>query len=354
MVDTEIALRRLAQQRLTGHPCATPEEVVTWLGAVQAQDYPGALWSLGQRMDGATIDAIERAFAAGTILRTHVMRPTWHFVAPADIRWLLALTAPRVHAASAYQYRQLELDGALIARSNTIMAGALEGGHHLTRAELGAALERAGIATSGLRLTYLVMRAELDAVICSGPRRGKQFTYALLDERAPRARSLSRDDALAGLTRRYFTGHGPATARDFAWWSGLTLADVKAGLEMVADQLSHEERDGQTYYFAPDALPAAAPDHAPLLLPTYDEFLIGYAAFDAARRGARGASAPLVYDPTIILGGQVAGGWRRTIQRGEVVVERAPAAPLAPAHDAALTAAAERFGQFLGLPVVLT
>ncbi|HEY7834603.1 MAG TPA: winged helix DNA-binding domain-containing protein [Ktedonobacterales bacterium] len=354
MATAAIGLRRLAQQRLAGQAFATPAAAVAWLGAVQAQDYPGALWSLGMRLhEGTTAGDIERAFDAGTILRTHVLRPTWHFVTPADIRWLLALTAPRVLAASAYSMRRAELDDALCARSNAIIAAEVRGGHHRTRTELATALEREGIAATGLRLTYLVMRAELDAVICSGPRHGKQFTYALLDERAPHTKTPGRDEALAELTQRYFTGHGPATVRDFVWWSGLTVADAKAGLALVGSALAHEERDGQTYWFAAAALPAADPAHAPLLLPTYDELLVGYSAFDATRRGERGASAPQVFDPTIILGGQVVGGWKRTLQRGSVVIERAPFAPLAPAADAAITAAANRYGRFLGLPVVL-
>ena len=357
MTSTAIALRRLAQQRLAARPLATAAEVVAWLGAVQAQDYPGAKWALGQRMRAATDDAIERAFSDGAILRTHVMRPTWHFVTPADIRWMLALTAPRVNAAMAYYFRQFELDDALFARTNAVIAAALQGGQHLTRAELGTALARAGINATGTRLAHIVSRAELDAVVCSGPRRGKQFTYALLDERVPPARPLSRDEALAELTRRYFMSHGPATVRDFTWWSGLTVASAKAGLDMAGSALSQETLGGQPHWFAPSELSAAAPSHAPYLLPTYDEFLVGYAAFDATRRGGeqrgQGARAPLTFDAPLVIGGQVAGNWRRSFQRGTVVFERAPFAPLTAAEDAAVTTAAERYGQFLGMPVAL-
>ena len=217
MSGVAIALRRHYHQRLTQNPLPGPAEVVAWLGAVQAQDYPGAKWALGLRMQDAADDIVERAFSDGAILRTHVMRPTWHFVTPADIRWMLNLTASRVNAASAYMYRQLELDDALFLRGNAVIARALQGGRQLTRVELRGALAEAGIVAEGARLSYIVMRAELDAVVCSGPWRGKQFTYALLDERAPRSRALERDQALAELTLRYFRGHGPATARDFAW-----------------------------------------------------------------------------------------------------------------------------------------
>jgi winged helix DNA-binding protein len=354
MAETAIALRQLSQQRLTKNPLATPAEVVAWLVAVQAQDYAGAKWALGLRMQNATDDVIERAFADGSILRTHVMRPTWHFVTPGDICWLLDLTAPRVNAVNAYAYRQNELDDALFRRSNAIIADALRGGSHLTRAELGSALTRSGIVATGLRLTLIVMRAELDAVVCSGPRRGKQFTYALLDERAPQARRMPRDEALAELTRRYYTGHGPATIQDFAWWSGLTVADVKAGLNMVGSDLAHEEIEGKTYWF-PALIPAAA-EVSPMafLLPTYDEFLVGYAGFDKARRGGPDASQDLTFDSTIVLDGEVVGSWKRTVKGGAVIVELAPFFPLSSAQQEAVTVAALRYGGFAGLPVSCT
>src|SRR5262245_24524323 len=170
-------------------------------------------------------DSIDELFNEGKILRTHVMRPTWHFVMPEDIRWMLKLTAPRINAVSAYYFRKMELDQAVLARSNAAISKALRG-KHLTREELGQVLGRAKIDAKGLRLIYLMIRAELDAVICSGPLRGKQFTYALLDERVPKCRTLKRDEALAELTIRYFTSHGPALLRDFVWWSGLTITDA--------------------------------------------------------------------------------------------------------------------------------
>jgi hypothetical protein len=304
-------------------------------------------------MQHATDDVIERAFTAGTILRTHVMRPTWHFVTPADIRWLLELTAPRVNALNVHHYRQLELDDALFRRSNAVIATTLQGGRQLTRAELGAVLAQAGIVADGIRLGYIIHRAELDAVVCSGPRRGKQFTYALLDERAPQARNLTRDEALAELTRRYYTGHGPATVRDFVWWSGLTVADAKAGLGMVASGLVHEEIDGQTYWFSASLPPAAEPSPAAFLLPAYDEFLVGYASFDKSRTAGRAAGEEVIFNSSLVIGGRVAGSWRRTFNKGAVVIELAPFAPLTAAESEAVTIAARRYGEFVGMPVVL-
>ena len=354
MPSTEIMRYRLAQQRLSQNPFRAPSEVVAWLGAVQSQDYLGAKWSLGLRTQGPTDEAVEQAFNAGTILRTHVMRPTWHFVMPADIRWLLELTAPRLHAANATRYRQLDLDETLLRRSDEVIANALQGGQSLTRAELGAALAEAGILAKGLRFIYILFHAELDGIVCSGPRRGKQFTYALLDERAPHARSLPRDEALAELTRRYFTSHGPATARDFAWWSGLTVADARAGLDMLASTMVHEVIDGQSYYFPASMPPAAELSDSALLLPTFDEILVGYTSFDKTRSGGQDLSQKVAFNPRIVIGGRIVGSWRRTFEKGAVNVEIVPFTPLTAAQEAAITAAAQRYGDFVEMPVLYT
>ncbi len=351
MPVTSIGLRRLSQQRLAQQPFATPEEVVSWMGAVQSQEYLGAIWSLGMRVRDATDDTIERAFAEGRLLRTHVMRPTWHFVAPADIRWMLDLTTSRVKATMAYYARQLELDDTLLARANDILGGALAGGMFLTRAELGRALAEAGIVAEGQRLGHIVMNAELDAVTCSGPRRGKQFTYALLAERAPQAKSLPREEALAELTRRYFTSHGPATDRDFSWWSGLTLADARSGIEMLGSRLSHEEIDGQSYWFSAEQPPVAEPAPGAFLLPTYDELLVGYSGFGAALTGGRGNGEWERFNATIIIGGQVVGNWRRTVAKGVAVVECVLFQPPTAPDREAIFAAAQRYGAFFGVSV---
>jgi hypothetical protein len=356
MTNLDITHQRLNNQYLEGRSLARPEDIVAWLGAVQAQDYAGAKWALGQRVQGADDVIVEQAFTEGAILRTHVMRPTWHFVAPADIRWLLALTAPRVHAVNAYMYRQLELDDALCERSNKAIAEALAGGHYLTRAELGAVLARADIVAEGMRLGYIMHRAELDAIVCSGPRRGKQFTYALLDERAPQAKTLARDEALAELTKRYFTSHGPAMAQDFAWWSGLTLADVREGLEMVKDALIQETVGDQTYWLSPDRPLIKAPSPTAYLLPNYDEYLISY-------RDSRSALDPkylqlfamrnVVFSHFVVVDGRVLGSWRRTFAKKTVVIALRLFEPVNEVQFQAIRAAVERFGRFLGMPVTL-
>lgn len=353
-----IARQRLANQHLTEPILEKPSEVVSWLGAVQAQDYAGAKWAVAQRTRGIVDATIEQALTDGTIVRTHVLRPTWHFVTAADVRWMLALTAPRVHASNAYRYRQLELDAAVFRRSNAALTRALRGGKQLTRAELADVLERAGIVTKEpSRLGYLLMRAELDGIVCSGARRGKQFTYALLDERVPQAKALERDEALFELTKRYFTTRGPATLRDFAWWSGLTMADAKRGVEMAESDLEREIVEGKPHWFPASVRSPKEASHTAHLLPNYDEYFIGFRDRSAIGEVVKS----LKEDPpsnafnahVIVIDGQLVGGWRRTLKANAVVVELSPITRLTKADRQAVVGAARKYGAFLELPVEL-
>jgi Winged helix DNA-binding domain len=352
-----IARRRMHRLRLSGPGPGAAEDVVRWLGAVQSQDYGPARWSIGQRLTGMRDADIERAFAAGQLLRTHVLRPTWHFVLPADIRWLLALTAPRVHVQNGPIYRQSGLDEALLDRCAGLLTDALQGGNHLTRAELAAVLAGAGIVADGLRMGYILMYAELEAVICSGAPKGKRHTYALLEERAPAAAALDPDAALAELTRRYFTSHGPATVKDFRWWSSLTIADIRRGLDMVGPALDREVIDGVTYWSAAAAAAAALAVPAVQLLQAYDEYVVGYSEskylLDVSGDARRTAGDRPVFNHVVIAGTQVAGHWKRTLNRDSVAIEVALYAPfhdrLDEAWHLALRAEAARHAAFLGL-----
>ncbi len=357
MTSLDIAHQRLLNQHIALATFEKPGDEVGWLGAVQAQDYAGAKWALGLRLQGATDDDVEQAFTDGSILRTHLMRPTWHFVTPADIRWILALTAPRVHAVNAYMYRKLELDNALFKRSNAVLAKALHGGRQLTRDELRGVLHKAGIATDGeLRIGYLMMRAELDGIVCSGARRGKQFTYALLDERALHAKVLEREEALAELARRYFVSRGPATVQDFAKWSGLTTTDARNGLEAVKAHLRHEVVDDQSYWFSMSRPSAKAVSPSAYLLSIYDEYISGYKdrrAIVDARHAARLWAMGNALSYIIVVDGQIVGTWKRTLRKGEVVIETNIFSRLTKAEKRAVAVAADQYGAFLELPVVL-
>jgi len=352
----DIVQRRLHNQLLSQTKFTQPSQVVAWLGAVQSQDYAGAKWAIAQRTNGLTDADIEQAFARGEILRTHVMRPTWHFVTPADIRWMLELTAPRVRAAMAYTNRQLGLDTAIFKKSNAVLAKGLRENQHLTRSELGEILQKAGVPVDGLRLGHLMGRAELDGVICSGARRGKQHTYALLDERAPQVKTLERDEALAELTRRYFRSHGPATLRDFVWWSGLTTNDARTGIDFVKPQLEGETMDEQTYWFVSSATKKKSSSTVHLL-PDYDEYTVGYtdrtSIFNVTHTDKLDSRGSILFQYAILMDGLVIGTWKRVLKKNEVVIHIVPFTALTSDQNQAIIDATQQYGKFLELPVVL-
>ena len=357
MANLDIAQQRLLNQRLASAPFEKPVEAVSWLVAVQSQDYFGAKWALGLRLNDAHDADIDQAFNAGTILRTHVLRPTWHFVTPTDIRWLLTLTAPNVHAVNARRYRELELDDATLKRSHKALIKALQDGQHLQREELGEALEKAGVAEAkGQRLAYIVMHAELDGLICSGPRRGRQFTYALLDEHVPPTKALQRDEALIELARRYFVSRGPATVQDFAKWSGLPSADAKRGLAAVKDRLQHEALDGSDYWFPPSPSPARLASPTADLLSVYDEYITGYQ--DRSMIGkpeviARLFTIGAALSYLVVIDGQIVGMWKRQLERSTVVITIDYWTRVTRAQMRAVTAAAQRYAEFLEKQVVI-
>jgi hypothetical protein len=322
---------------------------------VQAQDFIGAKWAIGVRANGLDDAAIEAAFDRGDILRTHVMRPTWHFVTPADIGWMLSLTAPRVHQASASYYRQMGLDAKTMSRAHTVIASELAGGRFRTRSELAAALAARGIEARGPRLGILTIHAELEQVMCSGPVRGKQLTYALFDERAPRSKARTPRDPGAELARRYFASHGPATLRDFVWWSGLTVAQAKRGIEHASPGLDAREINGVTYWAADwkaGRMPAAT-----FLLPNYDEYVIAYKDRDRLlppgtrpRGGIAGLNA---YQHPLIVDGVLVGCWTRRVSPGSTRIELKPWRPLGAAAARAVKVAAARLVAFAGSDVSL-
>jgi hypothetical protein len=326
------------------------------LGAVQAQDFDGAKWAISQRTS-LNDPAIEREFTNGAILRTHVLRPTWHFVDPADIRWMLKLTAPRIMTIMSSYDRKLGLDEKVYRRSNAVIAKALRDKNYLTRTELKAALTKAKFGPlPGERLARLVMRAELDAVICSGPRRDKQFTYALLDERAPAVAARDRDADLEDLTLRYFRGRSPATAHDFAWWSGLAMRDVKRGIEIAGPQLEQQTIDGTTYWRAGDAPAASAPSAH--LLPNYDEFFIGYRDRSAIGKRLRSVSAvtggSTLIAHVLVVNGQLVGGWKRRVDVERITVEASVLTRLSAGERKLLVEAARSFQEFARREVRVT
>jgi len=351
-VRIDIPRQRLTNQHLTGPGLGDPVAIVRRLGAVQAQDYAGGKWGVGLRGEHMTDAMVEAALDNGSIVRTHVLRPTWHMMAADDARWMLALTGPRVLAANAGYCRKLGLDDAIFKKSAKVITKALTGGKHLTREELAAALERARIDTSHLqRLAYLMMHAEVTGLICSGARRGKQFTYALIDERIPATPPRSRDDALAELARRYFTTRGPATVHDYSWWSGLTIADAKKSIALLGDELSSEIVDDTTYWFAGDIPPQPRRKPEAHLLPNYDEYFIGFrdrsAILNVVKRMSLVPGDPMFTLHVVSLDGQIVGGWKRSMTAKAANVEITLAVKPKPDERKAIERAVQRYGDFL-------
>lgn len=345
-----IARQRLANQHLAGPTLRAPEVVAAML-AVQAQEYRDALWAVGQRARDASEDAVERALATGEILRSHPMRGTHHFVARDDLRWLMALMGPEMIRRNARRERWLGLTAETLVAALRVLERALAGGRHLVRAEVAAALARARISPEGQRLAHIVYRAELESLVCSGPRRGKLVTIALFDERVPAARPRARDEAIVDLARRYFRTRGPATRKDLLWWSQLRAADVDLALDALAGELEVRVVGGVRHYRA--GARAADPPRA-LLLQPYDEYTVAYAdrsAVGAVPAHVTGFPAVSRLGFNLVLDGAVVGAWRRKDAGGAVTVELAPWRKLAARDRAALEEAALRYARFRGLEV---
>lgn len=309
-----------------------------------------AKWGVGMRL-GVSEAAVDAAFNSGAILRTHVLRPTWHFVLPADIGWMLRLSASRIRGFCAPYHRQLGIDAAVLRKSRKVMAAALRDGGFLTRVEISSLLKRAKLDTSDIRMNFLIMDAELEGLVCSGPRRGKQFTYALLASRVADSLGmaapldLSGDAALGELARRYFLSRGPATVNDFAWWGGMTVGQAKRGLEVVKGELSSAVAGGVEYWFKENfegKMPAA------LLLPAYDELTVGYSDRSAILPSGFEKASFSGLKPAVVVNGRIVGIWRRVVVKGKLVVELTLFEKVSKTAMAAVEKEVRRYGRFWG------
>jgi hypothetical protein len=352
MTPNDIAQQRLYNQQVSRKTFKTAEEVVHWMVAMQAQDYLAALWTVGLRTtqaDSITESVVEQAIADRKIIRTWPMRGTLHFVAAEDVRWLLRLLTPRVIRSSAGRHRQLELDEGIFLKCRKLFEQALQGGKQLTRAALYQILEEAGVSPHAQRGLHILSYLAQKEVICFGSRHRKQHTFTLLDEWAPEGKDIQGDEALATLAKRYIQSRGPVTAYDFATWSGLTLTDARKGFELVKDHFDQAIVDGQVSYFPePDA--AASTDHETcFLLPAFDEMLCGYKDRTAILSSAHTRSMILkngILNPSIIFKGKVAGSWKRTLKKDEVVIEVNPFVPINKKQNKALVKAGEQYASF--------
>jgi hypothetical protein len=342
--------------RLTGAPFESAAETVRWHGAMQGQDYGPVKWSIGQRAAGLVDEDIDLELNDGAILRTHALRPTWHLLAREDIRWVLALTGPRVHRQIGPRFRQLGLDAKTLAKCQKEIVAALDGNNHLTRKDIAEVLDTAKIDRNGQRLPHILAHLELQSVICSGRLAGKQQTYALLDDRAPAGATFDGDEAMAELVRRYLQSHGPATVADLRWWSSLTIAEIKQTLHMMGSEVDGENIGGLTLWWlaADDAhSPAMRRGH---LLQMLDEVFVGYTESrhfgdpraDEARTAWSSRGMPAA---NVLLRGLVVGHWKRTLGGAGMTVELMLYENPKPGDVRTMEAAATRMGRFVDRPV---
>lgn len=349
-----IAQLRLENQQIAQSKFTTPQALVAWHGAKQAQDYTHAKWAIGLRLPGTTDERIEAAIDAGEIVRTHIMRPTWHFVTASDVRWLMRLTAPQISQQGLAMEREMGLDSTIFRRTNDIIAKTLEGGHQKTRKELAEAIEQAGIEVNSSRMVFIMYRAELELLVCNGSRRGKEHTYGLLEERIKPGPDLNREESLAELARRYFTSHAPATIQDFTWWSGLKVGDARAALEMIKSELVALPLENLQYWMPQNMEIPARIKPSVHLLPAFDEYLVSYKDRSASLdpdKSRQAITSNGIFKPVVVVNGRVAGTWSRTEKKNAVSLELQLLHSLTSAEMEGVWAAAERFGRFLGKPV---
>lgn len=346
-----IAAQRLINQGFNTTMFQSPAEAVAWLVAIQAQDYAGAKWSTGLRLRGSSDESVEEAVTKKEIVRTWAMRGTLHFVAAEDAHWMLALLRPRIISKNGRRYRQLELDEATLARSNEVLARALGDGNRLDRQELREILENEGVSAEGQRLFYMLQHAALEGLICQGTAPKNKPLYSMLPPPLKPDRLLDRQEALGELAARYFTSRGPATLDDFVWWSGLLVADAKAGLESAKSKLVQETIDKKSYWLPQAVLALADSTPEVILLPGFDEYLVSYRDRSAAIPDAYAeawSKSKAMFSPSILVRGQVSGLWKRALKKESVEITADLFRDLTAVEQIALEATAQAYGRFLG------
>ncbi len=357
MKPPDIATARLISQQIAGSAFTIAKELVAYMGAMQAQDYAMAKWAIGLRLPGSTEKQLEKALDDGNLLRTHVLRPTWHIVVAEDIYWMLALSAEKIKALMRTTDRQFELTEKIYSKSNNIIAKCFETEKHMDRDGIAASLHKANISTEKDRLSHLLIRAELEGIICSGKIIEGKRTYASLPERVPKKKLLTKDESLALLANKYFISRGPATIEDFSWWAGLTLTDARHGFDMVKPGFATEKINGISYLFSHELKWPVKNKASVFLLPAFDEFIISYKDRTASLETAHHKKIITrngIFNPSIIVNGQVAGLWKRSYKNEKLAIETFYFVPPDKTVMAAVNKQAKQFGEFSGLATTVS
>ncbi len=323
MTFNEISYSRIQNQQIEGSKYQSAKDLVMWMGAMQAQDFAMAKWAIGLRLSNSTEHLIETAYNKGEILRTHIMRPTWHFIAADDIYWMLELTASKIKSRMKTNDRRFELTDSNYLKTNQIIEKQFIKEKYTNRIGFANAFANEKINIEENRLSHILMRAELDGIICSGPIINNKLTYCLLEERVPIKRLFTRDNALTELANRYLESHNPASVNDFIWWSGLSVLDARRAFEMVKSCYIQKTINSETYWFSEISQPIKN-ELSVHLLPAFDEFLISYANRNAALESVdskKTISENGIFRPIIVVNGQVKGIWKRITKKDKVILE---------------------------------
>ena len=344
---------RLLNQQLLNPLFREPKELVSWMGAMQAQNYSMVKWAVGMRLKSATIQAVEKALHEGEILRTHVMRPTWHLVAAEDIRWMLKLSAQRIISANDSFAKGYDLDipNELYTKAHDLLEKILCGKKSLTKQEIAEHFNRSGIVADNRRMTRFMARAEQEGIICSGEDRGSKCTYALLEERVPPMPELTKDESLARLARSYFRSHSPAVLQDFIWWSGLSVSDAKQAVYLIASELTTEQWKEQTWYIHDTCRTRGKLSGHIHLLPSYDEYLLGYKDRTDVlplEHYSKAFTNNGLFFPIVLHNGQVIGNWDKSEKKKSVDLKYSWFRQVADMDEETLERERQKFARFLG------
>jgi len=346
--NTLIVDIRPVNHQLSQTDCTTPRQIVAHFGIMQAQDFNSAKWAIGVRLDGCTDKTVNDAFDKGEIIRTHILRPTWHFVTPENIRWMLQLSAKRIMQSMKSRDLELGLTDEIYGTCYRIIEKALEKENHLSREELTTILHQAGMKLDSSQMYHVLTGAEAHGIVCSGALSGMIQTYALLEKRVPATKPITREESLAKLARIYFSGHGPATLYDFVWWSGLSMGEARQGLQSVQAEFFSETIDGQTYWMPDiDYQPPTGKSNL-YLLPAFDEYIVGYkdrSGVLTSDNHTKAISSNGIFRPVIIKDGRVTGLWKKATS-AKKMIEVTSFYPIDNETQQLINAAAEKFRAF--------
>ncbi len=328
-----------------------PGELVAHMGAVQAQDYTMSKWAIAVRLDSGTLNSVNDSIQKGEILRTHILRPTWHWVASEDIRWMLELSAQRIRRAFDSYGKNFKVDEKLYTRCNILLEKMLEGNRSMTKQEIGSRLEKAGILPEASLLNLFLVRAETEGIICSGPDRNNKFTYALLEERVPAATKIPKEEALAKLAKKYFKSHSPAGLPDFVWWSGLAVSEAKQAVNLISAELIREKSSTAEEWWIHQSSPGISVREDVLhFLPPYDEYLVGYkdrSSVLSPEHYSKAFNNYGIFYRVIMHNGRIVGNWNKYIKNKGIELQTSFFDPGFVADKQLIEAAGNKYKTFI-------